>query len=172
MIHTSRCLLGLVTSLLIAAIAPAAPMKALIVNSQNNHDWKATTPILKAILEQTGLFAVNVATAPPAGHDMSGFHPDFAAYRVVVSNYNGDEWPEATKDAFERYMADGGGLVLFHAADNSFPHWKAFNEMAGIGGWYGRNEKDGPYVYWKDGQIVRDTSPGIAGEHGAPRRSC
>ena len=98
-----------------------------------------------------------------------GFVPDFSAYRVVVSNYNGDEWPEATKQAFERYMADGGGLVLFHAADNSFPHWKAFNEMAGIGGWYGRNEKDGPYVYWKDGQIVRDTSPGLAGEHGAQR---
>jgi type 1 glutamine amidotransferase len=167
--RTNRCLLGLAAWLLIASVAPAAPMKALIVDGQNNHNWKATTPLLKTILEETGLFSVDVATTPPEKHDMSGFHPDFAAYRVVVSNYNGDEWPEATKQAFERYMAEGGGLVLFHAADNSFPHWKAFNEMAGIGGWNGRNENDGPYVYWKEGQIVRDTSPGVAGEHGAQR---
>ena len=38
--------------------------------------------------------------------------------------------------------------------------------MIGLGGWGGRSEKDGPYVYWKDGQIVRDMTPGPGGEHG------
>ena len=38
--------------------------------------------------------------------------------------------------------------------------------MIGVGGWGGRNEKSGPYLYWKDGEIVRDTSPGPGGTHG------
>ena len=65
-----------------AAVAGAAPIKALIVDGQNNpsHNWKETTPILKKLLEETGLFTVDVATSPDKGQDMSGFQPDFAAY--------------------------------------------------------------------------------------------
>ena len=47
---------------ILAAFALAAPPhKALIVTGQNNHDWKETTPVLKKLLEETGLFAVVVA---------------------------------------------------------------------------------------------------------------
>ena len=39
--------------------------------------------------------------------------------------------------------------------------------MIGLGGWDGRNEKSGPYVYINnDGKVVRDTSPGKGGGHG------
>ena len=39
--------------------------------------------------------------------------------------------------------------------------------MIGLGGWGGRNEKHGPYVYINDqGEIVRDHSPGKCGAHG------
>jgi len=148
------------------AVSVAAPLKALIVDGQNNHNWKETTPHLKKLLEETGLFTVDVATTPPRGQDMSGFKPDFAAYDVVVSNYTGDSWPEETNRAFEKYIAGGGGMVVFHAASNAFPKWKEFNEIIGVGGWGGRNEKDGPFLYWKDGQIVRDMSPGRGGTHG------
>ena len=37
-------------------------LQALIVDGQNNHNWKGTTPILKTYLEETGLFEVEVAT--------------------------------------------------------------------------------------------------------------
>ena len=37
--------------------------------------------------------------------------------------------------------------------------------MIGLGGWGGRNEKDGPYIYWKDGKIVR-MNQGRGGSHG------
>jgi type 1 glutamine amidotransferase len=144
----------------------AEKLSALIVDGQNNHPWKETTPLLKPLLEQTGLFTVDVATSPPKGQDVSGFKPDFAAYDVVVMNYNGAEWSEETKKSFVDYVHGGGGLVIYHAADNSFPKWPEYNEMIGLGGWGGRNEKDGPYVYYKDGQIVRDTSPGRGGSHG------
>jgi type 1 glutamine amidotransferase len=144
----------------------AEPLKALIVDGQNNHNWKETTPILKQQLEQTGLFTVDVATSPPNGSDMSGFQPEFAAYDVVVSNYNGDSWSEATNQALVDYVSGGGGLVIYHAADNAFPQWEEYNEMIAIGGWGGRNEKSGPYLVWRDGQVVRDPKPGRGGGHG------
>src|SRR5215467_9725282 len=86
----------------------AAPKKALIIDGQNNHAWQDTTPVLKSLLEQTKLFTVDVATSPAKGADMSGFKPDFAAYDVVVLNYNGDPWAAATKEVFEKYVSGGG----------------------------------------------------------------
>jgi len=147
--------------------ADRKPIKALIVDGQNNHDWKRTTPVLKAILQDSGLFTVDVATSPAQGQPMDSFKPNFAAYDVIVSNYTGDEWPEATKKALVDYMENGGGLVIYHAADNAFGNWKEWNEMIGLGGWGGRNEKSGPMVRYRDGKIVFDNSPGAGGTHGA-----
>ena len=161
------CLLSFPFALLFCTTGSAAPLKALIVDGQNNHDWKGTTPALKKILEDAGLFTVDVATAPAAGQEMSAFKPNFPAYSVVVDNYNGDAWSKETRDAFVNYMRTGGGLVVVHAADNAFADWREFNEMIGVGGWGGRNEKSGPYVRFEDGKIVLDTSPGPGGHHGA-----
>jgi len=143
-----------------------AQTKALIVDGQNNHDWKGTTPVLKKILEQTGLFVVDIVTSPAEGQDMSSFVPDFSKYQVVVLNYTGDPWPEKTQKALEEYMTSGGGLVVIHAADNAFPDWKAYNEMIGLGGWNGRDEKSGPYLRWRENGLVRDMTPGPGGSHG------
>ncbi len=123
-----------------------AKIKALLVDGQNNHTWKKTTPILKAALESSGLFTVDVATSPPPGQKMDDFRPDFSRYGVVISNYNGDEWPGATKRAFEDYVKNGGGFVSVHAADNSFPKWAEYNKMIGVGGWGGRSDKSGPLL--------------------------
>jgi type 1 glutamine amidotransferase len=148
----------------------AEPMKALIVDGQNNHAvWPATTKMMKAYLEQTKLFTVDVATTAPQGTDPN-FKPDFSKYSVVISNFGhgAAPWPDETKKAFEEYVSNGGGFVVVHAADNSFPEWPAYNEMIGLGGWGGRTEKDGPYVYVNaDGKVVRDETPGNGGNHGA-----
>jgi type 1 glutamine amidotransferase len=144
-----------------------APMKVLIVDGQNNHDWKRTTPELRKILEDSGLFAAEVATSPPKGDDMGGFKPDFSAYRVIVSNYNGEPWSKETQAAFEKYVRDGGGFVSVHAADNAFPEWKEYNEMIAVGGWGDRNEKSGPYLRLREGKWVHDDTPGRGGSHGA-----
>jgi len=45
-------------------LAAAEPIKVLIVDGQNNHDWRATSPILKKSLDEAKLFTVDVATAP------------------------------------------------------------------------------------------------------------
>ncbi|HYM12022.1 MAG TPA: ThuA domain-containing protein [Bryobacterales bacterium] len=148
------------------ANAAGRRIQALIVDGQNNHKWQETTPALKKLLEETGLFTVEVATSPPRGADMSGFLPDFSAYQVVISNYNGDPWPPAAKAAFEKYVRSGGGFVSYHAADNAFPEWQQYNEMIALGGWGDRNEKWGPYLRFQDGRIVRDPKPGPGGHHG------
>src|SRR5262249_31288651 len=157
--------------MLLAMPAWTAPtIRALIIDGQNNHDWRATTPVLKRILEDTGMFHVDVLTTPAKGGDFSGFRPDFAKYQVIVGNYNefpaGDKWPDPVKTAFEQYMKNGGGYVSYHAADNAFPDWQEYNRMIGIGGWLGRNEKAGPYWYFKEGKLVSDPTPGSAGNHG------
>ncbi|XZE54004.1 family 16 glycoside hydrolase [Planctomycetaceae bacterium SH139] len=142
------------------------PIRALVIDGQNNHNWKVTTPLIKQTLEATGLFEVEVATAPAAGEPMETFKPNFDAYGVVISNYNGQPWAAATQTAFEQFIAGGGGFVCVHAADNSFPKWPAYNRMIGLGGWGGRTEKDGPYVRFAEGQIVRQPEPGRGGSHG------
>jgi len=148
------------------SLAGAAPvLKALIIDGQNNHNWKATTPILKETLEKSGIFTVDVATTPAKGTE--DFRPKFADYAVVVSNYNGQAWPRETRENFVTFVKNGGGLVIVHAADNSFPNWPEYNEMIGLGGWGGRTEKDGPYIRFTEGKVVRDESRGNGGSHGA-----
>jgi len=152
-------------------VLTASPIRVLIVDGQNNHDWQHTTPLLRKILEDTGLFTVEVLTAPPKGADFSAFHPEFDKYQVVVLNYNdsggGTAWPQDVQQAFVTYVRDGGGFVSYHAADNAFPNWRAYNLMTGIGGWEGRDEKSGLFWYFREGKLVSDPAPGPAGSHGA-----
>jgi type 1 glutamine amidotransferase len=170
-----------------------AKIKALIIDGQNNHTvWPKSTIMMKQFLEETGLFEVDIARTrftwkaereqsflPLAGVGKTenleqpkadpDFQPKFSDYAVVISNFGfkAADWPQATRDALESYVANGGGFVSVHAADNCFPQWKEYNRMIGLGGWGGRDEKSGPYVYYtNEGELVRDTSPGKAGIHG------
>lgn len=150
-----------------AALA-ADPIRVLIVDGQNNHNWKATTPIMKAALESAG-FKVDVSTSPakeaPA-EAWNDWKPKFSDYPVVLSNYNGKDWPESLRKDFETYVSGGGGFVCVHAANNSFPGWAEYNRMIGLGGWGGRNEKSGPYVHIVDDKVVFDPKAGPGGSHG------
>jgi type 1 glutamine amidotransferase len=166
-------LVALVTVALAPLTAQAAdskPVRVLLLDGQNNHNWKSTSPILRQALEGSGHFSVDVSTSPEKGANeeaWSRWNPAFASYDVVVSNYNGQPWPESVRAAFEKYVSGGGGFVCVHAANNSFPEWLEYNRIIGIGGWGGRNEKSGPYLYVSEGKVVRDTAPGGGGSHGA-----
>ena len=149
----------------------AGPIEVMLLDGESGgpyHAWQLTTPVLKKELEETGLFHVDVVTAPPANGDYSAFHPAFEKYGVIVMNYDApdDRWPDALKSAFEAYVRGGGGLVVVHASDNAFPQWQAFNQMIGIGGWRGRTEKAGPFWFYKDGKLTSDDRAGGAGNHG------
>jgi uncharacterized protein len=169
-------------------------IKTLIVDGQNNHNqWPKITYMIKKDLEETGLFEVDVersaftwgetegliANFPIAGLPETeavpkpkadpNYAPDFKKYDLVIVNFgwNAAPWPQATQASLEKFIKNGGGLVVIHAADNSFPAWPAYNQMIGLGGWGDRTEKDGPYVYYdQDGKLVKDNTPGKAGSHG------
>ena len=170
----------------------ADKIKVLIIDGQNNHDdWPKITAMLKQYLEETDKFTVDVErtkftwkgkrwlktfsmddkeyeSSKKAVTDPD-FKPDFSKYDVVINNfgYGAADWPEETQTAFTKFIADGGGMVSIHAADNCFPKWREYNEMIGLGGWGKRNEKSGPYVYYDDkGEIIRDDSAGKGGNHG------
>ncbi|MDP6557503.1 MAG: ThuA domain-containing protein [Pirellulaceae bacterium] len=108
-------------------------LKLLIVDGQNNHDWKTVTPLLSYSLGQTERFDVDVVTTPSREADWKAFGPEFSKYDVVLSNYFGRDWPESVHADLEQFVAEGGGFVAFHAAVASFPKREAFNRMIGIG---------------------------------------
>ena len=158
--------------LIVVAISSACarqPIKALIISGQNNHNWKVSHRVLQTILNESSLFEADIVLTAEAGGDMSGFHPDFSLYDVVVLDYNGDRWPAETDAAFLEYVQSGGGVVLYHAADNAFADWEEFNKIIALGGWEGRTESAGPYYYLVDGKPTLDYSAGPGGSHGSER---
>ena len=167
-----RHLTGLLLAGISAAAVPgwaAAPIRVMLLDGEQAgpyHAWQETTPYLKKMLGDAGIFQVDVVTAPPRDGDFSKFLPDWSKYQVVVSNYDvpDERWSDSLKASFEQYIRNGGGLVSVHAADNAFPKWKEYNLMIGVGGWRGRT---GTHFYYQDGKLVADTTPGVAGSHGA-----
>lgn len=110
----------------------AERLPVLIIDGQNNHDWKLTTPVLKSVLEGSGRFSVEVFSA--INEDAwKTKAPDFTRYRAVVLNYYGAPWPASAWSGFEKYMKDGGGLVAIHAALAAFPENDAYNRMIALG---------------------------------------
>ena len=116
-----------------------AGIKVLITDGHSNHDWQRTTKIITGILRSTGLFTVDVSTAPADAKDpaYAGWCPDFCRYDVIVQNYNdmggGAVWPEPARHAFEHFVAHGGGVFILHSANNAFPSWEEYNKIIGLG---------------------------------------
>lgn len=151
-----------------SALSARRPVKTVLITGQNNHNWEVSHVALKKILENSGRFSVDYALSPSAGEDMSGFILDFTPYELVVLDYNGDAWPEETNRRFLEFVQNGGGVVIYHAADNAFAGWPEYNKICALGGWEGRDENAGPYMYWQDGKLIKDSSAGVGGSHGQP----
>lgn len=141
-------------------------LEVLIITGQNNHYWQGSSKVIEGIFNNSELFNATVIISPEKGKDISNFKPSFDGYDLICLDYNGDSWPEETKINFVNFVKNGGGLVLFHASDNSFSDWEEYNRMIGVGGWGGRTEKNGPILYWENGEIKKDKSEGNGGAHG------
>jgi type 1 glutamine amidotransferase len=189
-----------------AGAADQPKIKVLIIDGQNNHDWRSTTPHMKRVLEASGRFTVDVATTPqkpeppklpslppepkateedlvkykeailkqtdaelPKYREAMAayadaykqwrlnppkFEPDLTRYDVILSNYNGAPWPAAVQKSLEENLRRGKiGLVIVHAANNSFGNWNEYNQMIGMG-WRGKG--GGERLYLDDsGKEVR-----------------
>ncbi|HYT88268.1 MAG TPA: ThuA domain-containing protein, partial [Gemmataceae bacterium] len=178
--------LGLPALLGRADAQQSGKIRVVLIDGQNNHNWRATTPVMKKALEDSGRFTVDVATSPqvpklaepqkpqkPKNENdakavakykealekypellekykaalpkfkeelkaaqlaFNNWRIDLDKYDVVLSNYNGQNWPKEINEALEQRLRTGKiGLVIVHAANNSFGGWKEYNQMIGMG---------------------------------------
>jgi len=142
-------------------------IKTMIITGQDkSHWWKGGSEAIEQILENSGLFTADILITPDWEEDISSFNPDFSKYDLVVINYGGKTWAENTRKNFEKYVSSRGGVVIVHSSVIPMEDWDEYNKMTGLGAWNMRDEKYGPYVYWKNNRFIYDYSPGWAGHHG------
>ena len=134
-------------ALALAGTHPAAArrgrgqLRILIVDGFSNHAWQRNTLLLRGILTAAGEFTVEVSTMPPMGSEAwASWRPQFERYDVVIQTCNDinapppvkPAWPETVKAEFVRYVRRGGGVYIYHSAENAFRGWKDYEEMVGL----------------------------------------
>ena len=119
-------------------------LKVLMLTGVNNHDWVATTPVLRELLEQTGRFEVRVH------EEARGNGPEtFAPYDVLLLNYDdfkqtaGPWWDYRAREAMLDFVRNGKGLVSYHSANNAFWGWEEFDKL--VGGTWRETATHAPY---------------------------
>jgi type 1 glutamine amidotransferase len=116
----------------VSAMAAEEKPRVLILSGANNHEWRETTPVIRAALEVTGRFVVDFE------ENVMGMKAEsFAPYAVILSNFNTfgkdapkGEWGTETKQAFLDHIAKGRGLVIVHAGSSVFYDWREFQNLA------------------------------------------
>ena len=167
----ATCILTLACVTFARAEDPVPALKVLIVDGQNNHDFALMSPFLAEWLEGTGRYEVEISTSPAAeatAEEWAAWQPAFEEYDVVLSNYNGEDWPAGVKADFDAFVRHGGGVLVLHGANNCFAGWDAFDEMIGLG-W--READYGARLYYDENdELIREAAgegigAGCAGEH-------
>ena len=107
-----------------ALAADGGPLRVLILTGRNNHDWKATTPVLQKLYQGSERFVAEVSDKP---EDMTA--ELLSRFDVVVSNWcawpdvTGRQWGVEAEKAFVEFVRIGKGFALFHAASATFHDW-------------------------------------------------
>lgn len=150
--------------------AKSDKIKVLIIDGYSNHDWRYSTEIINALLVNSGFCDVDISTAPTNDSpNYNSWNPEFSNYDVVVQNVNslgnGNSWPKSVQTNFESYIKNGGGMYVFHSANNSFPEWEEYNKMIGLG-W--RKPDQGVAIEIKNNKMVKiPVGEGEGTSHGA-----
>ena len=116
-------------------------VRVLIVDGFSNHAWQQNTLLLRGILASAGEFTVDVSTMPPVGSAAwTEWRPRFDDYDAVIQTCNDigapqmakPAWPEGVKDDFVEYVRKGGGVYIYHSAENAFLGWKNYEAIVGL----------------------------------------
>jgi hypothetical protein len=126
----------LVTAGAAAADAPrsTAPLgtdgripELLVAGSDAFHDWRRTTPQLRAMLEEGGRFDVRVVEDAEA----VGTAALTRRYRTIILNGQTASASPALRRNLAHYVRTGGGLVAIHWAIDNFGSWPGFTDVLG-----------------------------------------
>ncbi|NQT51839.1 ThuA domain-containing protein [bacterium] len=93
------------------------------------HPWKQTAPALADLLLKDPRLDVTTLEDPTLAQAAK-----LRDYKVCVLNYMNWEKPDPPAEAlanFQKFVADGGGLVLVHFACGAFQKWPEFVKIAG-----------------------------------------
>ncbi len=107
------------------------PRRVLIVTGEDypGHKWKETTPVLREQLAKDPRLAIEVT------EDLKTLRSprlyDYAAVVMHFKNYDPEVPGPEGQANLERFVRDGGGLVLVHFACGAFQEWPAFESLAG-----------------------------------------
>lgn len=149
-------LIILVLASLTMAIAKAN-IDVLIVDGFSNHSVAKTTQKIKDILASDPSFKVDVSTMPSFGSEgWKTWNPEFASYDVIIQTCNNIkdktiQWPDRVQADLISYIHGGGGMHVYHSANNAFADWPEYNQMIGMG-WRGVDY--GKALQIKDGTVV------------------
>jgi uncharacterized protein len=133
-----------VVGLTLATAASAAPPKPriLLFSGTTGYRHASIEPGIGALTElaRRDGFAVTATESAAAFDDLSGYRAI-----VLLSNTTDRKKPEsegltgARRDALQRFVRSGGGIVAIHAAADSHYHWRWYGRMIG-----GRFERHPP----------------------------
>ncbi len=142
----TRILITFLVTLIFAANISSArsqkshEIKLLIVDGFSNHDWQRTTQTIIKLLGENKGYTIEVSTSPNSSatkEQIESWNPDFSKYDVVLLNCNDlgspVNWSLVTRNKLENFVSGGGGLFIFHSANNSFANWEEYNRMIGLG---------------------------------------
>lgn len=133
-----------------------------------HHNEVAGVSDIKELLSMYKLLGSNTESVEEPKPDPD-YNPDFEKYDLIINNmgWKASTWSPELRAKLETFISNGGGMVVIHAANNSWGDWPAYNKMIGMGGWGGRNTESGPYVYYDEkGGLHYDKSEGACGSHG------
>ncbi|RMF95611.1 MAG: ThuA domain-containing protein [Planctomycetota bacterium] len=105
--------------------------RVLLVTGEDypGHKWKETTPVLAKAIGGDERLQIEIAWETTALT-----RDDLAEYDGIVLHFKNYDpnvpGPKARKN-LERFVADGGGLVLVHFACGAFQEWPEFERLAG-----------------------------------------
>ena len=151
----SACVLCLL-AVILGSTTINAQVKVLIIDGFSNHSVKKTTQKLLDIIATDASFESSVSTMPVyKSKEWVSWNPRFSKYQVVIQTTNDirskDKWPEHVKKELENFVKGGGGLYIYHSANNAFKDWPEYNDMIGMG-W--RKKDFGKAIQIVDNQVV------------------
>jgi uncharacterized protein len=110
--------------------AEAESRRVLLVTGVDypGHKWAETAPVLAQAIRADTRLQVTITETPA---DLAG---DLTAYDSIVLHFMNWEVPDpgpAARASLERFVREGGGLVLVHFACGAFQDWPQFVNLVG-----------------------------------------